>query len=119
MIHTADAPCWRIVINGEDHDSGDGVQHFSDEASARATIDTDNPDVTAEAFAEPCEMVRCDGCEEELENDVFTLHFENGTAEAHDFAVKSDWTVTDDGRMYCWGCSAPDEDEAHTAEAAR
>jgi hypothetical protein len=121
VITTEDYTCWRIVLaSGEDHDMGDGVQHYRHEQDARNAID-DHPGATAQAFAQPCVTVACDGCELDFENDVFTLHFEDGVEQARKVARESDWTVTEDGRMYCWDCPVPDaeEDADLAAEAAR
>lgn len=108
MITTNETICWRIVQpNGRDYDEGDGIRHYGDEADARDQA-TDIGE--ARPFPNPCVALSCDGCEADLDNEAFDqMHFVND-ADAHNVAEKSDWTITSDGRAYCWDCKPPKEE---------
>jgi hypothetical protein len=120
-------PCWRIVLpDGEDYDQGDGVPHYDTEKDAAADIaswDLKAPKARPERFDAPCVTVSCDGdgCDSDPgAEEVFTrLHVDSVEA-ARKLARDSDWTVTDDGRFFCWDCPAEldDEDEDERAEIA-
>lgn len=110
--HTESSVCWRLVFpDGKEFDGGDGVRHFTNERDARDDAEDRDGKALPQSFATPCLTLTCDGCELDLESDMYTMHLRS-VEDAHNVARECDWTVTKYGRAYCYDCPVPDEDDA-------